>query len=138
MAFVGDGGRLQFGAGGPFIARAVARFASEMPPVFTRLGELYVETGQALNTIGEPNAALQRFTRQIADEVTASGAERALEPMMASDRKVVHDTINEIEGLATRSEGEEPRRYIVISSQRPATGGSASSDLDEVEAAEGA
>ena len=43
LAFVGDGGRLQFGAGGPFIARAVARFASEMPPVFTRLGELYVE-----------------------------------------------------------------------------------------------
>ena len=39
--------------------------------------------------------------------------------MSAADRKVVHDTINEIEGLSTRSEGEEPRRYIVISSSQP-------------------
>jgi hypothetical protein len=43
LAFVGDGGRLAFGAGGPFIARAVAQFAAEMPPVFSRLGELYVD-----------------------------------------------------------------------------------------------
>ena len=64
-------------------------------------------------------AALQRFATQIAEEVTASGTERALEPMLAADRKVVHDTINEIDGLSTRSEGEEPRRYVVIS-HRPA------------------
>ena len=42
-------------------------------------------------------AALQRFAQQVADEVTASGSDRALEPMSAADRKVVHDTINEIE-----------------------------------------
>ncbi|HTZ09611.1 MAG TPA: RNA-binding cell elongation regulator Jag/EloR [Acidimicrobiales bacterium] len=59
-------------------------------------------------------AALQRFTQQIAEEVLASGSERALEPMSAADRKVVHDTVNAIEGLMTRSEGEDPRRYIVI------------------------
>jgi spoIIIJ-associated protein len=64
-------------------------------------------------------AALQRFATQIAEELSASGGDRALEPMSAADRKVVHDTINEIEGLSTRSEGEEPRRYIVISSQAP-------------------
>ena len=81
-------------------------------------------------------AALQKFTRQIAEEVSAAGAERALEPMSASDRKVVHDTINEIEGLATRSEGEEPRRYIVISPVGPASGSSADVD-DEAEAAGG-
>ncbi len=65
-------------------------------------------------------AALQRFATQIAEEVTESGTERALEPMSAADRKVVHDTINDIDGLATRSEGEEPRRYIVISPRTPA------------------
>jgi spoIIIJ-associated protein len=64
--------------------------------------------------------ALQKFARQIADEVTEAGSERALEPMSAADRKVVHDTINDIEGLSTRSEGEEPRRYIVISPSRGA------------------
>jgi hypothetical protein len=42
LAFVRRGARLAFGAGGPFIARAVDRFGAEMPPAFTRLGELYV------------------------------------------------------------------------------------------------
>lgn len=63
--------------------------------------------------------ALQRFTQQIAEEVLANGGDRALEPMAPPDRKVVHDTINEIDGLSTRSEGEEPRRYIVISRTAP-------------------
>lgn len=60
------------------------------------------------------SAALRRFTEGIVNEVKESREERALEPMSAPDRKVVHDAVNEIEGVETRSEGEEPRRYIVI------------------------
>jgi spoIIIJ-associated protein len=60
-------------------------------------------------------AALQRFSRQVADEVLSSGEERALEPMSPADRKVVHDSVNAMDGVATRSEGEDPSRYIVIS-----------------------
>jgi spoIIIJ-associated protein len=59
-------------------------------------------------------AALQRFTQQIAAEVRESGTERALEPMSPADRKVVHDTVTEIEGLVTRSEGEDSARHVVI------------------------
>lgn len=59
-------------------------------------------------------AALQRFTTGIVEEVVASGEERALEPMNAADRKVVHDTVNSLDGVRTRSEGVEPGRYIVI------------------------
>jgi len=59
-------------------------------------------------------AALQRFTKQIADEVLESQTQRALEPMSPADRKVVHDTVNEIEGLSTRSEGEDSARHVVI------------------------
>lgn len=59
-------------------------------------------------------AALKRFSEQIADEVLASGQERALEAMSPADRKAVHDAVNEIDGVATRSEGEEPNRHIVI------------------------
>lgn len=58
--------------------------------------------------------ALERFTRQVADEVKASGRARALEPMSPADRKTVHDTVNDIDGVATTSEGEEPRRRVVI------------------------
>jgi spoIIIJ-associated protein len=34
--------------------------------------------------------------------------------MNAADRKVVHDTANELAGVHTVSEGEEPRRWVVI------------------------
>jgi spoIIIJ-associated protein len=58
--------------------------------------------------------ALARFSRQVAEEVQASGTRRVLEPMSAADRKIVHDTVNDIEGVITVSEGEDPRRRVVI------------------------
>jgi len=59
--------------------------------------------------------ALIEFARQVAAEVKETGEERALEPMGAADRKVVHDTAAEISGVSTSSEGEEPRRRVVVS-----------------------
>jgi spoIIIJ-associated protein len=59
--------------------------------------------------------ALAAFARQVAEEVLANNHERALEPMNPPDRKVVHDAVAEIDGVATSSEGEEPRRRVVIS-----------------------
>ena len=61
------------------------------------------------------NAALRRFAEGIVAEVKGSGEERALEPMSPADRKVIHDTVNEIDGVETRSDGMEPSRYVVIS-----------------------
>lgn len=60
-------------------------------------------------------AALQRFTQQVAAEVLESGTERALEPMSAADRKVVHDTVVTIDGVTSSSRGEEPSRFVVVS-----------------------
>jgi spoIIIJ-associated protein len=60
------------------------------------------------------SAALKRFSIQIAEEVIASGQEKALEAMSPADRKAVHDAVNEIAGVSTRSEGEDPNRHIVI------------------------
>jgi spoIIIJ-associated protein len=59
--------------------------------------------------------ALAAFARQVAEEVRDTQVERGLEPMSPPDRKVVHDTVADIEGVATSSEGEEPRRRVVIS-----------------------
>ena len=58
--------------------------------------------------------ALADFTRSLAEKVIESGRVQALEPMSASDRKVVHDTAAEIDGVATESEGEDPRRRVVL------------------------
>lgn len=58
--------------------------------------------------------ALERFTQQVADQVKESGVRKVLEPMSPADRKVVHDTVNSIDGVSTTSQGEEPRRRVVI------------------------
>jgi spoIIIJ-associated protein len=58
--------------------------------------------------------ALSRFSMKVAQDVLESGSARALEPMSSADRKVVHDTLAEVEGIVTRSQGEEPRRRVVV------------------------
>jgi spoIIIJ-associated protein len=81
--------------------------------------------------------ALGRFTTKVVEEVIASGREKALEAMSPADRKVVHDTVNELGGASTRSEGVEPRRYVVIS---PVAGNSdvaEEADLEDPEDDEG-
>jgi spoIIIJ-associated protein len=61
--------------------------------------------------------ALERFTAQVVEQVRASGQAKALEAMSSADRKIVHDAATRLGGVATSSEGEEPRRRVVI---RPA------------------
>ncbi|HET7720253.1 MAG TPA: R3H domain-containing nucleic acid-binding protein, partial [Acidimicrobiales bacterium] len=59
--------------------------------------------------------ALAKFASKVAAQVVETGEAASLEPMNAADRKVVHDTVNDIDGVRTSSEGEEPRRRVVIS-----------------------
>lgn len=58
--------------------------------------------------------ALSRFAAQMADEVRSSGVARVLEPMSSADRKIVHDALAGMDGIVTRSEGEDPQRRVVI------------------------
>ena len=58
--------------------------------------------------------ALAEFARQAAQRALESGRDQVFEPMSPVDRKIVHDIVNEIDGVATISEGEEPRRRVVI------------------------
>ncbi len=58
--------------------------------------------------------ALSRFAKKVAEDVIATGKPRVLEPMASADRKVVHDTLADIDGVTTRSRGEDPYRQIVV------------------------
>jgi spoIIIJ-associated protein len=58
--------------------------------------------------------ALERFTVDVAASVRESGVAKALDPMGAADRKVIHDAVNAIEGVETVSEGEDADRHVVI------------------------
>ena len=57
---------------------------------------------------------LGRFAQQVAADVVESGEERALEPMSAADRKAVHDALTDNPDVVTRSEGDDPRRFVVV------------------------
>ena len=57
---------------------------------------------------------LAEFAVNQANEVIEEGNSVALDPMNASDRKVVHDAVSDIEGVITRSEGSDYDRHVVI------------------------
>lgn len=57
---------------------------------------------------------LARLARKIAGQVKATGRSRTLEPMNPYERRVLHATLQNHPYVATRSEGEEPNRRVVI------------------------
>lgn len=54
------------------------------------------------------------FTHKIADRVLESGESFDMDPMSNSERKTVHKTISQIEGVSSYSEGDDPNRYVVV------------------------
>lgn len=58
--------------------------------------------------------ALEKFAHDLAEKAKSTGRDQALEPMSALDRKTVHDAIAPLDGVSTISEGEEPRRRVVV------------------------
>jgi spoIIIJ-associated protein len=47
-------------------------------------------------------------------EAALQDGEAELEYMSAFERKVIHDAVGEIDGVTSFSEGEEPRRRVII------------------------
>jgi spoIIIJ-associated protein len=62
--------------------------------------------------------SLRADAESAADEVMRSGRSVELEPMPASERRVVHEHLRDREDVQTHSEGEEPERYLVVSPLR--------------------
>ena len=58
--------------------------------------------------------ALTIYTGKLVEQLRENGGEVMLEPMNAADRKVVHDAASALGGVRTYSEGDEPRRAVVI------------------------
>jgi spoIIIJ-associated protein len=57
---------------------------------------------------------LREFAERMAEKALVTGRPVRLPPMTARERKIVHDTLKEMEGVESKSEGEEPRRMVVI------------------------
>jgi spoIIIJ-associated protein len=59
--------------------------------------------------------ALSIYAEQLIAQLNEEGGEIMLEPMSPADRKVIHDAAAEHERVTSYSEGEPPRRYVVLS-----------------------
>ena len=64
-------------------------------------------------------ATLEQLASKVAKNVLKTGRSQPLEPMNPYERRVIHSAISKIEGVASRSIGEEPYRKIIISSTNP-------------------
>ncbi len=51
---------------------------------------------------------------KMAMEVKNSGKERKLDFMNSYERRLIHETLSQVKGIDTTSEGEEPCRYVII------------------------
>jgi spoIIIJ-associated protein len=59
--------------------------------------------------------ALSIYADQLIDQLLEEGGEIMLEPMSPADRKVIHDAAAARPGVTSYSEGEPPRRFVVLS-----------------------
>jgi spoIIIJ-associated protein len=62
--------------------------------------------------------ALTIYAERLIDQLLEEGGEIMLEPMSPSDRKVIHDAAAARDGVGSYSEGEAPRRYVVLTAAK--------------------
>jgi spoIIIJ-associated protein len=59
-------------------------------------------------------STLEAIAVRSAEEAVRTGSRVELEPMSAAERKIVHTALQDKEGVATGSEGDEPNRRVVV------------------------
>ena len=62
---------------------------------------------------------LEGLANRLGKQVLRSGRSVTLEPMAPYERRIIHATVQKIEGISSSSIGEEPNRKVVISSDNP-------------------
>ncbi|MCR5453342.1 MAG: protein jag [Lachnospiraceae bacterium] len=61
---------------------------------------------------------LERLAKNVAFKVRKTRRPVSLEPMNPYERRIIHFALQNEHGVTTHSEGEEPRRHIVVSPKR--------------------
>lgn len=64
--------------------------------------------------------ALIRLATRMANRAQRTGRKVSLEPMNPYERRILHSALQNHDGIATHSEGEEPNRHVVITVNRDA------------------
>jgi spoIIIJ-associated protein len=107
---------------GPDLSVLVGRDGDTLSAVeeLTRLAAVR-QTGDRVRVVLDINGhrarrreALAKLAQETGERVRDSGSGEELPPMPPHERKVIHDVIAEMAGVATESVGEEPRRRVAI------------------------
>ena len=57
---------------------------------------------------------LSELGRRAAEDAKSTGESQRMRPMTPFERKIVHDAVAQVDGVHSESEGEEPRRRVVV------------------------
>ena len=60
---------------------------------------------------------LQSYAQKLATRVLEEGRSQMTDPMSSSERKIIHRIISRMEGVTSYSEGDEPKRYVVVDTE---------------------
>lgn len=66
---------------------------------------------------GRREETLRALAARLAAKVKKSGRPQLLEPMNPYERRIIHSVVSEIQGVYSKSKGEEPNRRVVILSE---------------------
>lgn len=90
------------------------------PPVSHRPGGQRVDNSYYRVTIDVGNyrekreEALQELARRIGNQAAKTGRRTSLEPMNPYERRIIHTTVQSIEGAVSWSVGSEPNRHVIV------------------------
>ena len=62
---------------------------------------------------------LEALAKRLASQALRTGRSVTLEPMAPYERRIIHATVQQIDGVSSTSVGDEPNRKVVISSDNP-------------------
>ena len=71
-------------------------------------------TGFKVNIMIDVEDYKEKINKHLEYDVKKIAIDAKLDPMNSYERRIVHNAVNEIKGVSTISEGEEPNRYVVI------------------------
>ncbi len=91
-------------------------------------GDFYKITLDCCGYREKREETLKELAQKIAKQVMKSGRSSVLEPMNPYERRIIHAVISEIEGVSSKSVGEDPNRKVVVMSDNPRRGGGRSND----------
>lgn len=82
--------------------------------VYNLIGVNFIVSLDVENYKGKKQKRIIRMAKDLAREVSRTKIRVEMDSMNSFERRIVHSALSNYRGVSTKSEGEEPNRYVVI------------------------